>query len=48
MTDGIEVSPEDQIIAVGRGAYMVSFAERTGGWQQEASDNASHALSAKK
>lgn len=33
VTDGIEVSPDDQIIAVRRGAYEVSVAERTGGWQ---------------
>ena len=33
VTDGIEVSPDDQIIAVRRGAYVVSVAERTGGWQ---------------
>jgi len=34
VTDGIEVSPDDQIIAARRGAYLVSVAERTGGWQQ--------------
>lgn len=34
VTDGIEYSPNDQIIAVRRGAYLVSVAERTGGWQQ--------------
>jgi catalase len=34
VTDGIEVSPEDQIIAARRGAYLVSLAERTGGWQR--------------
>jgi catalase len=34
VTDGIEVSPDDQIIAVRRGAYLVSVAERTGGWQK--------------
>jgi len=34
VTDGIEVSPGDQIIAVRRGAYAVSVAERTGGWQR--------------
>jgi catalase len=33
VTDGIEVSPDDQIIAARRGAYVVSVAERTGGWQ---------------
>jgi catalase len=31
VTDGIEVSPDDQIIAVRRGAYLLSVAERTGG-----------------
>jgi len=34
VTDGIEVSPDDQIIAARRGAYLVSLAERTGGWQR--------------
>jgi catalase len=34
VTDGIEVSPDDQIIAARRGAYLLSVAERTGGWQQ--------------
>jgi catalase len=34
VTDGIEVSSDDQIIAVRRGAYLVSVAERTGGWQK--------------
>jgi len=34
VTDGIEVSPDDQIVAARRGAYLVSLAERTGGWQQ--------------
>ena len=34
VTDGIEISPDDQIIAARRGAYLVSVAERTGGWQQ--------------
>jgi catalase len=34
VTDGIEVSPDDQIIAARRGAYLVSVAERTGGWQR--------------
>jgi catalase len=33
VTDGIEVSPDDQIIAARRGAYLVSVAQRTGGWQ---------------
>jgi len=33
VTDGIEISPDDQIIAVRRGAYAVSVAERTGGWR---------------
>lgn len=36
VTDGIEISPDDQIIAVRRGAYLVSVAERTGGWQAHA------------
>jgi catalase len=36
VTDGIEISPDDQIIAVRRGAYLVSVAERTGGWQRRA------------
>jgi catalase len=36
VTDGIEVSPDDQIIAARRGAYMVSLAQRTGGWQRRA------------
>jgi catalase len=31
VTDGIEVSPDDQIIAARRGAYIVSVAERTEG-----------------
>jgi catalase len=34
VTDGIEVSPDDQIIALRRGAYMLSVAQRTGGWQK--------------
>jgi len=36
VTDGIEISPDDQIIAVRRGAYLVSVAERTGGRQAHA------------
>jgi catalase len=36
VTDGIEVSFDDQIIAVRRGAYLTSVAERTGGWQAHA------------
>jgi hypothetical protein len=32
VTDGIEFSPDDQILAVRRGAYLLSVAERTGGW----------------
>ena len=32
VTDGIELSPDDQIIAARRGAYLVSVAECTGGW----------------
>jgi len=35
VTDGIEVSPDDQIIALRRGAYLLSVAERTGGWQKQ-------------
>src|SRR5712691_5482510 len=34
VTDGIELSPDDQIIAARRGAYVVSVLERTGGWQR--------------
>jgi len=34
VTDGIEISPDDQIIAARRGAYLTSVAERTGGWQR--------------
>jgi hypothetical protein len=34
VTDGIEVSPDDQILAVRRGAYLLSVAERTGGWRR--------------
>jgi hypothetical protein len=34
VTDGIEISPDDQIIAARRGAYLVSLAQRTGGWQR--------------
>ena len=34
VTDGIEVSPGDQILAARRGAYVVSAAQRTGGWQR--------------
>jgi catalase len=34
VTDGIEVSPDDQIIAARRGAYLVSLAERTGARQR--------------
>jgi pimeloyl-ACP methyl ester carboxylesterase len=33
VTDGIEISPGDQIIAARRGAYLVSLAERKGGWK---------------
>ena len=36
VTDGIEISPDDQIIAARRGAYLVSVAERTGGWKAHA------------
>jgi len=34
VTDGIEVSPDDQIIALRRGAYLLSLAERSGGWKR--------------
>jgi catalase len=34
VTDGIEISPDDQIVAARRGAYLASVADRTGGWQQ--------------
>ena len=34
VTDGIEISPDDQIIALRRGAYLLSVAQRTGGWQK--------------
>ena len=37
VTDGIEISPGDQIIAARRGAYLLSVAERTGGWGEKAS-----------
>ncbi|MGL5115105.1 MAG: catalase family peroxidase [Beijerinckiaceae bacterium] len=33
VTDGIEISPDDQIMAARRGAYLVSAAKRSGGWQ---------------
>jgi catalase len=35
VTDGIEISPDDAIIAARRGAYLASVALRTGGWQQK-------------
>lgn len=35
VTDGIEISPEDQIIAARRGAYLLSVAQRCGGWQEK-------------
>jgi hypothetical protein len=34
VTDGSEVSPDDQIIAARRRAYLVSVTERISGWQQ--------------
>lgn len=40
VTDGIEVSPDDQIIAARRGAYLVSVAQRTAGWQQRSPEMA--------
>ncbi len=33
VTGGIEVSPDDQVFAARRWAYLPSVAERTGGWQ---------------
>lgn len=33
VTDGIEISLNDQIMAARRGAYLVSAANRSGGWQ---------------
>lgn len=33
VTDGIEISPNDQIMAARRCAYLVSAAKRSGGWQ---------------
>lgn len=35
VTDGIEVSPDDQVLAARRGAYLLSVAQRSGGWQQK-------------
>lgn len=37
VTDGIEISPDDQLIAARRGAYLLSVAERSGGWRSRAS-----------
>jgi len=34
VTDGIEVSPDDQINGARRGGYLVSVAQHTGGWQR--------------
>lgn len=34
VTEGIEVPPDDQILAARRGSYLLSLAERTGGWQR--------------
>ena len=42
VTDGIEVSQNDQIIALRRGAYMLSVAQRTGGWQRQSPTLAQH------
>jgi catalase len=36
VTDGIEVSPDDQIMTARRGAYVVSVAQRTGFWRKDA------------
>jgi catalase len=46
VTDGIEISPDDQIIAARRGAYLVSLAQRTGGWQRRGTVAAGEANSA--
>ena len=35
VTDGIEVSLDDEIIAARRGSYLASVAQRTGGWQRQ-------------
>ena len=35
VTDGIEVSLDDEIMAARRGAYLASVAQRTGGWQRQ-------------
>ncbi len=35
VTDGIEVSLDDEIIAARRGAYLSSQAQRIGGWQRQ-------------
>jgi catalase len=37
VTDGIEVSPDDQIMTARRGTYLYSVAQRAGGWQQKSS-----------
>ncbi|MEU9413477.1 catalase family peroxidase [Streptomyces sp. NPDC048281] len=44
VTDGIEISPGDEVIAARRGAYLLSAAERTGGWQQRADGTAARTL----
>jgi catalase len=44
VTDGIEVSPEDQVLAARRGSYLLSVAQRTGGWQQKSPTLAQQAL----
>lgn len=46
VTDGIEVSPEDQIIAARRGSYFFSVAERIGGWQSKSPTLAQGTLAA--
>ena len=45
VTDGIEVSPDDQIVAARRGAYLLSVAQRSGGWQQKSPVLAEYASS---
>jgi catalase len=35
VTDGVEVSPDDQIMTARRGAYLISVAQRMGGWQKQ-------------
>jgi catalase len=37
VTDGIEISPTDQVVSARRGSYLVSLAQRTGGWKRRSS-----------